>query len=229
MTVASSLRCAHGRPIYTAEFSPNGRKIATFSADRQFAGVDATSGDELAAFRAHEKTILASFSVLTRKSSRQSEDGTARLWDAEEGRELFAVRHQGAVASAALQPSARLSSRHRKTELPSCGMRRQGQSFANSKHSTAAMRFSALFFSPNGQQVLTVATDKTARLWDMATGAELAVLRHEQWLSSAIFSRRRTEGTHDSFRRSTLSGCGMSGMAARSLRSSIPTTCGTHA
>ena len=44
-------------------------------------------------------------------------------------------------------------------------------------------------FSPDGTRVLTASEDKTARLWDAATGQELQVLRgHEDWVHSAVFS-----------------------------------------
>jgi WD40 repeat protein len=45
-------------------------------------------------------------------------------------------------------------------------------------------------FDPAGARVLTTSTDHTARLWDAATGAELAVLRgHEREVLSAVFGR----------------------------------------
>jgi Novel STAND NTPase 1/WD domain, G-beta repeat len=44
-------------------------------------------------------------------------------------------------------------------------------------------------FSPDGTRVVTASIDKTARLWDAATGKEIAVLRgHDGLVSSAAFS-----------------------------------------
>ncbi len=44
-------------------------------------------------------------------------------------------------------------------------------------------------FSPDGTRVVTASSDKTARIWDAATGAELTVLRgHDNRVSSAAFS-----------------------------------------
>jgi hypothetical protein len=47
----------------------------------------------------------------------------------------------------------------------------------------------AAAFSPDGTRILSASADRTARLWNAATGAETAVLRgHEEFVSSASFS-----------------------------------------
>ena len=44
-------------------------------------------------------------------------------------------------------------------------------------------------FSPDGARVLTGSFDKTARLWDAATGKEIRAFKgHESWVLSVAFS-----------------------------------------
>ena len=43
-------------------------------------------------------------------------------------------------------------------------------------------------FSPDGTRVVTASYDKSAKLWDAATGRQIAVLRHDGPVNSAVFS-----------------------------------------
>jgi WD40 repeat protein/V8-like Glu-specific endopeptidase len=56
-------------------------------------------------------------------------------------------------------------------------------------------------FSPDGKLIVTGSWDKTARIWDARSGAELKVLRgHEDWIRSAAFSpdgTRIVTGSYD--------------------------------
>ena len=43
-------------------------------------------------------------------------------------------------------------------------------------------------FSPDGKRIVTASEDRTARIWDAATGREIVVLRgHENWVWTAVF------------------------------------------
>jgi WD40 repeat protein len=44
-------------------------------------------------------------------------------------------------------------------------------------------------YSPDGTRIVTASNDKTARIWDSATGALITILRgHQDVVSSAVFS-----------------------------------------
>src|SRR5262249_55160637 len=44
-------------------------------------------------------------------------------------------------------------------------------------------------FSPDGRRIVTASDDQTARIWDVASGKEIAILRgHEDSVNSAAFS-----------------------------------------
>ena len=48
-------------------------------------------------------------------------------------------------------------------------------------------------FSPDGSRIVTASWDQTARIWDAASGKEIAVLRDRNLMSSAVFS---PDGSH---------------------------------
>ena len=43
-------------------------------------------------------------------------------------------------------------------------------------------------FSPDGSRIVTASDDETARIWDAASGRQIAVLGHRQPVFSAVFS-----------------------------------------
>jgi WD40 repeat protein len=52
------------------------------------------------------------------------------------------------------------------------------------------MRFTGAVFSPDGKQILTASADRTARLWDVASGKELRRFEgHTDLVNRAIFSQ----------------------------------------
>ena len=93
--------------VYSAGFSPDGKRIVTVSAGDNTARIwDAATGKEIMVLRGHEGPVTsAAFSPDGLRIVTASMDKTARIWDAATGKELTVLRgHEGRVTSATFSP-----------------------------------------------------------------------------------------------------------------------------
>jgi WD40 repeat protein len=90
-------------------FSPDGKTIATASADKTVKFWNAANGKELATLDAHGDVVTAvTFSKDGKQFATASFDGTAKLWDAADRKPLQTFRSErGAVLTVAFNPNGR--------------------------------------------------------------------------------------------------------------------------
>ncbi|HVT14686.1 MAG TPA: WD40 repeat domain-containing protein [Thermoanaerobaculia bacterium] len=127
-------------------------------------------------------------------------DGLVRVWEAAAGRLAFVLTgHRDWVSSVAWNPSG--------TRLVSAGFDRTarvwsaedggsplavlGTAPASRSGGPAGHQSAVLFaaWSPNGKRIVTTGADRTARIWDAASGEQLALMSgDEDWVWSAAWS-----------------------------------------
>src|SRR5262249_4748996 len=99
----------HGEPVTTLVFSPDGKFLATASADHTARLWDAVTGREVRVFKGHVGTVTAvAFSPDGKLLATGSGDKTARLWDVATGevrRRL--LDHSAAVTAVVFSPDGR--------------------------------------------------------------------------------------------------------------------------
>jgi WD40 repeat protein/serine/threonine protein kinase len=115
--------------------------------------------------------------------------GTARIWDAETGRELLAIPTGGQyVFGVAFSPDGRhvATGSNQQPDYVKLWDAETGDLVkAYRGHGDAVL---SLVFSRDGKRLLTSSYDETARLWDVESGESQVLQGHEWWVWSAAFS-----------------------------------------
>jgi WD40 repeat protein len=179
----------HKDGVASAAFSPDGSRIVTASDDRTARVWDATTGKELVELRGRRVSVPKfSFDGLRIVGF---DEGTVWVWDAVTGDRLYGVEDDGSdvIWVNWSRDGLRLIG-HPKRILDSARKER----VVLDKIGVVDLLVLGggnlpADFSPDGSRVIAVTGfEKTARLWDGATGKELAVLRGHEDVGSVAFS-----------------------------------------
>jgi WD40 repeat protein len=185
----------HKGPVYGVAFSPDGKRLATSSADSTIKLWDAVTGSELLTLKGHTATVYAvAFSPDGKRLAAcsgnffQNQPGQLKLWDAVSGKELITFKgHTLTVYHVAFSPDGRRIASGSGDNTAKIWDIDTGQPVITLKgHADQVWNVA---FSPDGQRVATASRDKTAKVWDIYVGKEIVTLRgHTNEVYSVAFS-----------------------------------------
>ncbi|MFM7035055.1 MAG: protein kinase domain-containing protein [Planctomycetia bacterium] len=186
----------HDASVTAVAFSPAGRLCATGGSNGTVQTWDATTGGLVAELSGHKAAITAL--VFSPDGTRMATaangqwhvaSDTTRVWDPFTGQALAVMPSaDGTVYALAFSPDGKLLGRT--CYSSTCDLSAADDGFSRRRpligHSDSAY---CLAFSPNSRRVATGSADHTVRIWDVARGEELAVLRgHTNHVNSVAFS-----------------------------------------
>jgi WD40 repeat protein len=200
--IAQRTLSGHTGAVRDIAFSPDGKRLATASADGtakvwDLASAAAATGQELFTLGHDDWVYDIAFSPDGQRLATASRDGTAKMWDVASEEELFTLSgHGGAVWDIAFSPDGkRLATGSRDGtakvwDLASAAAASGQEVFTLTGHTDVVY---SIAFSPDGKRLATASADGTAKLWSTDSGQELFTLVHTDWVYGVSFS---PDGTH---------------------------------
>lgn len=168
----------HAGQLRGAAWSPDGKRVLTFSLDHTARIWEAAGGREVARLQGHRDALSSGvWSPDTRLAATGGEDGTVRIWDGATGHAVaLGLGHDGPVFSLAWSPDGKLiasGGNDHSVRIWDATSGRVAQVMQGHAKAVKTVRW-----SPDGRRVASASEDGTVRIWPAAGGPASAVLAH---------------------------------------------------
>jgi len=140
---------------------------------------------EIARMKHEDQVVAVAFSPDGKYVVSGSGDGTARVWEAQTGREISRMTHEADVTALAFSPDGKYVASGSRDGTARVWEAQTGREIARMTHEGYVV---AVAFSPDGKYVISGSWDDTARVWEAQTGHEVARMSHEDYVVAVAFS-----------------------------------------
>jgi WD40 repeat protein len=180
--------------VYSAAFSPDGKRIVTASADKTARLWNTDTGKQIGEpLKGHEDAVMsAAFSPDGKHIITASWDKTARLWDTGTDKQLALKGHTSFVYSAAFSPDGKRIVTASEDKTVRLWDSETGKPICEPlKGHEDGVRSAA--FSPDGKHIVTASGDMTARLWKVFTNTQEVVSHAKAVTPRCLTAAQRTK------------------------------------
>jgi WD40 repeat protein len=179
----------HENYVFSVGFSPDGKILASGSADKTIKLWNPFTGKAIRTLQGHQEFVNSvGFSPNGRILASGSADKTIKLWNLDTGKEIRALLgHQNLINSVNFSPDGKtLASGSADKTIKLWDLETGKEIRALLGHQNL---INSVSFSPDGKTLASGSADKTIKLWDLATSKETrTLLGHQNSVISVSFS-----------------------------------------
>ncbi|OUL18193.1 WD40 repeat domain-containing protein [Nostoc sp. 106C] len=179
----------HANSVYGVSFSPNGKMLATASADNTLKLWNISTGKEIKTLIGHTNSVNGvSFSPDGKMLASASDDNTLKLWNTSTGKEIKTlIGHTNSVKGVNFSPNGKMLASASSDNMVKLWDISTGKEIKTLIGHTN--RVNGVSFSPDGKMLASASVDRTVKLWNTSTGKEIKTLSgHTNWVYSVSFS-----------------------------------------
>ncbi|MGK7873463.1 MAG: toll/interleukin-1 receptor domain-containing protein, partial [Xenococcaceae cyanobacterium] len=179
----------HDSWVNSVSFSPDGKTLASGSADKTIKLWNLETGRKIRTLFGHDDWVRSvSFSPDGKTLASGSEDKTIKLWNLETGREIRTLfGHDSWVRSVSFSPDGKTLATGSNDKTIKLWNLETGREISTLFGHDSWVR--SVSFSPDGKILATGSNDNTIRLWNLETGRKISTLfGHDVWVRRVSFS-----------------------------------------